>query len=301
MSETKSNTIGKNGFIAIVIVMVILVVSNIWSFSQLLPLDSKLISSSKTYDTLSSYYKGLCQNISDLHDLLYSYSSIPQAFSRTLNEVSVNEVSSLVSSVTGSSSDFWSSCHKIYDYITSNIEYANDIDMPYSSTSRSVNIDGTDYIIDFTITTNRNYVQKPNLTIEIKQGDCEDQAVLAYAMIEYYMKYIFDTTYRLYIAEIKFSDGSGHLAVILPVQEGQVCIIDPAGKYLTSSTGAITSKPAQSELQAYSDYWSSHSTYGSITYMTLYEVSIQDGSYSIKTEGTINQIAEFLGSRLEKV
>ena len=289
--EPQVKFVGKGGLMAIVVVMIILVVSNIWSFSQLSTLESELTSSSEKYDTLSSYYKGLSQNVSDLYDFLYSYSSIPEAFSRTLNEVSVNEVSSVVLSVTGSSSGLWSSCQKIYDYITLNIEYVNDIDMPYPSTYWHINIDGFDYIINFSITTCRNYVQKPSLTLEIKQGDCDDQAVLAYAMTKYYMKYIGGTVYRLYIAFIDYSDDTAHLAVILPVQGGNVCIMDPAGNYLTSSMGTITSKPAQSELQAYSDYWSST---GSIKYIKLYDVSIQDGNYSIAAEGTINQIATFL-------
>jgi hypothetical protein len=268
-SETQVKFVGKGGLIAIVVVMVILVVSNFWTYTN---------------------YKRLSQNVSDLYDLLNSYSMIPDAFSRTLNEVSVNEISSTVRSVTGNSSAFWSSYEKIYDYITSNIDYVKDIDMPYLSYTH-VNIAGFDYITELYIFTTRNYIQTPNLTLDIKQGDCDDQAVLAYAMIKYYMKYVLGTIYRLYIADIQFSDGERHLAVILPVQEGRVCIIDPAGKYLTSSTGTIASKPAQSELQTYSDNWSS---LGSIADMKLYDVSIQDGSYSIAVEGTIDQIATFL-------
>jgi cell division protein FtsB len=337
--ETQVKFVGKGGLMAIVVVMVILVVSNIWTYTnsqnqistlnneknalqtQITILDdekntlqnqvdtllnyeathshsnseySNLISENlrleSEYDILSSYYKGLSQNVSDLYDLLYSYSSIPEAFSRTLNKVSVNEISSTVWSVTGGSTSSWSSYQGIYDYITSNIEYTNDIDMPYPSTYWHVNRDGFDYITKFTMTTYRNYVQKPSLTIEIKQGNCDDQAVLAYAMIKYYMRFIFGTEYHLYIADISLSD-SKHLAVILPVQGGQICVIDPASNYLTSSWGVITSKTAQSELQTYSNYWSS---YGSITYMKLYDVSIQDGSYSVAAEGTINQIVTFL-------
>jgi hypothetical protein len=110
-------------------------------------------------------------------------------------------------------------------------------------------------------------------------------------MIQYYRKYIMGTEYSLYIAHIEFSDGIGHAAVFLPVKGGEICIIDPAGKYLTSSNGKIASKPASTELQEYSNYWSEH---GTIKYIKLYSISITDGSYKIVAEGNINKIVEFL-------
>jgi len=244
------------------------------------------------YYTLSSYYKELSQNVLSLNGLLLSYTSLEQAFSRTLNEEAVNEVSSTVNSVTGGSTSFWPSIEKIYNYITSNVKYANDVDMPYISPYNHTNIDGFDYIISFETSTVRNYVQTPKLTLEIKQGDCEDQAILAYSMIKYYMKHVVGTEYSLYIASIEFSDGSEHVSVFLPVQGGQVCIIDPAGSYLTKEYGEIATKPAQQELQAYSNYWSS--SHGSMKSLTLYAVSVIDGSYKVVAEGDLSQIIAFL-------
>ena len=243
------------------------------------------------YYTLSSYYKGLSQNVLSLNDLLLSYAFLPQAFSRTLNEEAVNEVSSTVYSVTGGSTSSWEGYQEIFNYIVSNVKYVNDIDMPYISSYSHVNIDRFDYVISFETSTVRNYVQTPKLTLEIKQGDCEDQAILAYAMMKYYLKHIIGNEYVLYIALIDFSDGQAHVAVFLPVQGGQVCIIDPAGSYLTETVwGTITSKPAQQELQAY-NIWLSH---GSISRITLYDVSVIDGSYKVVAEGDLNQIIAFL-------
>jgi len=241
------------------------------------------------YNALKSYYRGLSNKVTELNKLLYSYCQVPDAFSRTLNDAEVRKISSAVSSATGSSTDFWFSVQRIYDYIISNVMYTEDIDMPYPSTCSHKNIDGFNYITTFTMTTYRNYVQTPSLTLEIEQGDCDDQAVLAYVMIEYYMKYIYLTEYILYITHIEFSEGLAHLAVIIPVQEGQLCIVDPAGEYLTSRWGYIASMQALSELQAYSDYWSYW--YGSVTYMELYSVSTKDGSYTLVAKGTIDQIA----------
>lgn len=109
-------------------------------------------------------------------------------------------------------------------------------------------------------------------------------------MIQYYRKYIYGTEYLLYLARIEFSDGKAHASVFLPVQGGQLCIIDPTGMYLTSNTqGSITSKMASTELQQYSDYRSSP-----ITNIFLYDISIIAGSYTVVASGTCEEIAIFL-------
>jgi hypothetical protein len=238
-------------------------------------------------------YRDLSSDVTQLQELLYSYSfsNVSKAFSRVLNEGAVNETASTVLSVTGYSHDLWSSIEKIYDYITSNIAYVHDIDMPYISTDSYIDFQGFRYLTGFLVDTVENYYQTPGFTLEIKQGDCDDQAILAYAMIKYYMKYIYGTEYDLYTTYIAFSGGSAHLAVILPVQGGELCIIDPAGNYLTSSGGHIASKAAAVELQAYSDYWSSQT--GPISYMELYRVAVTDGSYTLVARGTVAQVAAF--------
>jgi len=261
-------------------------------YSKLYSEYSALKASLKSKDTnLNFYYAQLSQNVLNLYNLLQSYVSLPQSFSRVLNKEAVNVVSSIVYSITEGLTSRWSAYQKIYDYITSNIKYVNDIDMLYINNYWYVDVSGFEYITKFEVNTTKSYIQTPKLTLETKQGDCEDQAILAYAMIQYYRKYIMGTEYSLYIAHIEFSDGIGHAAVFLPVKGGEICIIDPAGKYLTSSNGEIASKPASTELQEYSNYWSEH---GTIKYIKLYSISITDGSYKIVAEGNINKIVEFL-------
>lgn len=244
------------------------------------------------YNSLRSYYRVLSQNVSDLYQLLLSYIYIPEAFPRVFNKYEVEKVSSTVWSITGGSMDSWSSYEKIYNYITSKIMYVKDIEMPYID-YWYITIDNFEYVTRFKIYTFEDYKQTPGFTLELKQGDCDDQAILAYAMIQYYRKYVLGTLYKLYLAKISFSDDSGHLAVFLPVKGGQLCIIDPAGKYLTSTRAeGIASKPAYSELQAYYNYWLEDDK--AITHIILYDVSIEDGSYSVAVEGTLNQIITFL-------
>ena len=165
--------------------------------------------------------------------------------------------------------------------------------MPYITISY-VDVNGHTYAYKIDVSTFQKYIQTPKLTLEIKQGDCDDQAILVYAMIKYYMKYVVGTEYTLYLAEITFNNNEGHLAVFLPVQGGELYIIDPAGHYLTSTfLGTITSQPAYQELQSYSNWWSSE---GGIKRIVLYEVNIVDGSYTIVEQGNISQIASFLST-----
>lgn len=242
------------------------------------------------YQALQDAYSHLSNDVSSLNDFLRSIAFIPDAFKRTLNNAAIREIAEAVNSAGVSRTDHWSSYQRIYNWITSNIKYVCDVETPYLNVLWSALLDGKhSYVTDFNISMFKNYVQTPKLTLEIKQGDCDDQAILAYAMIKYYMKYVSDVEYALYIASITFNSGSAHLAVFLPVHNGQLCIIDPAGNYLTSTWwGSITSNPATSELQSYSNHWSSQ---GGINKMVLYNVNVADGSYTVIAEGNISQIA----------
>jgi len=254
-------------------------------------LQSDYSSLQSNYQALQDAYSHLSDDVSSLNDFLRSLAFIPDAFKRTLNDAAIKETAGAVNSAGVSRTDHWSSYQRIYNWITSNIKYVYDVEMPYLNLHWSAITSAGEhsYITGFDVLMLENYVQTPKLTLEIKQGDCDDQAILAYAMIKYYMKYVSGAEYALYIASITFNSGSAHLAVFLPVQGGQLCIVDPAGNYLTSTWwGSITSNPALSELQSYSNHWSSQ---GGINNMVLYDVNVVDGSYSVIAEGNISEIA----------
>jgi len=60
----------------------------------------------------------------------------------------------------------------------------------------------------------------------------------------------------LYVEFVKGNETVGHLAVALPVIGGKITILDPAGKYYTSTfLGSITAKDVATELQNYFSYW----------------------------------------------
>lgn len=243
------------------------------------------------YDEVSGYLKDLSSELLSTRDLLDYYCCIPEAFQRVLIKEELEKIASTVSYVTHESQDSWYAYDKIYKYVADNINYAYDIEFPHIDNYYYVLLDGSEIITSFSIDNIRNYIQTPEFTLEYKQGDCDDQAVLTYAMIKYYMRNIYGTEYSLYIADIEFSGGSSHLAVFLPVQGGQLCILDPAGHHLTSRYGHITQYVASFELQEYSNEWSK--TTGEITYITLYDVNVIDGSYEVVASGTIDGVADF--------
>jgi len=244
---------------------------------------------SANYDSTLDKLKGLSDDVQDFNELLNSYCFFEESFPRVLCSNEVEEVSSIVSLITFPS-EIWVNYNTIYNYIVLNVEYVNDIGLPYITTCEYQNFDGDEVITGFSTDTREDYIQTPKFTLENEQGDCDDQAVLAYAMIGYYDKYIYGTEYELYIA---FSSGSGHVAVFLPVQDGNLCIIDPSGNYLTRRSGSITSKTASIELQNYDNYWS---TQGEITNIQLYQVNIVTGISTMVESGSINEIADFLES-----
>ena len=239
---------------------------------------------------LVDYFGNLSEDVTEMDQALDSYTSLPESFTRVLNSEAILSTASAVSSATGSSKDMWTSEQKIFDYIKSNVKYAYDVEMPYISYYRYIDSSGIRYITEFTLNVSQNYVQTPGLTLDINQGDCDDQAVLAYAMLKYYMKNVLGTEYNLYLASMEFTTGPGHVAVIMPVQGGNLCIIDPAGSYLTLKGGSIASKAALQELQAYSNYWAPNA--GSIRSMQLYRIDTTDGSHTLVAEGTIEEIAQ---------
>ncbi|MDI9608716.1 MAG: transglutaminase-like domain-containing protein [Candidatus Verstraetearchaeota archaeon] len=250
------------------------------------------------YSSALSEYAELSRSVEATMDYILSYASLTEAFPRTINDKEVKATASAVSSAGVTASNTWASYERIYNYIKSRITYVNDVEVPYISRIQYVSLPDaggrswSQYAESVSTGTWRNYVQSPSQTLKLEQGDCEDQAILAYAMLKYYMKYVYGTEYSLYLAYIEFNSAdSAHLAVFIPVQGGNLCVLDPAGSYLTRSWGSIASKPAAQELSSYSAWWSDE---GGIAKITLYSVSATTGSYYVAAEGTLSQVAAHL-------
>jgi len=249
------------------------------------------------YSSLRSDYESLLELSAKLNETITyvirkanSYALLRDAMPRVLNSEAVRAAAPAVSDAGVSKSDLWGSIQRMYDYVASNVRYAYDVDVPVWYVSSTVTLGDRAYVYEVRCVECQNYVQSPELTLRIRQGDCEDQAVLIYAMIKYYMREVYGAEYALYLAYVEFGSGSGHMAALMPVQGGRVCIIDPAGRYLTSQYGRITSRPALEELQKYSSHWASE---GGIKYVELWNVKL-DGSPSVVAKGSVEEVARAL-------
>ena len=253
----------------------------------------------KEYDSLLRDYAFLndkcaktCSSFLSLLNELELLAYTPHAFRRVLNWNAVEAIGKYVNESGVNTWDYWGSLQKIYDYIRSKVRYAYDVEIPVPSPPLSPDTNDQVLLGGWSYTMRRNYVQTPEFTIKYGQGDCDDQAVLAYAMIKYYMIKIHGREYELYVAAILFGD-EGHLAVFLPVQGGQLTIIDPAGSYLTRDiNGRICSRLASIELQNYRNWWSMGKR--QIKRIELYSVNVKTGSYKQVASGTLEEIAAFL-------
>ena len=242
------------------------------------------------------YLKDGCAKTSSsflsLLNVLESLAYIPEAFKRVLSWSAVEAVGKYVNESGVSPGDLWGSLQKIYDYIRAKVRYTYDVEIPVPSPPLLPNADSELLLGGWSYTMYRNYVQTPEFTAKYGQGDCDDQAILAYAMIKYYMIKVHGREYALYIAVVHF-DNSSHLAVFLPVKGGELTIIDPAGSYLTvDARGRICSRPAGVELQNYRNWWS-RGKY-QLKRIDLYSVDVRTGSYEKVASGTLEEIAAFL-------
>jgi uncharacterized protein YlxW (UPF0749 family) len=242
---------------------------------------------------LNNYYK-LNLAVRRLNATLWEYCNQVSSYKNTLTTAEVLKMESTVRSVVGSSMDNWPNYQRIHEYITANVAYVYDIEFPYISTYSYQDVNGVYYLTDFDVWTITNYVQTPEFTLQYKQGDCDDQAALEYAMLRYYNKYMVGSDSNLYLAEMTFADGSGHVAVFMPFSGGQVTILDPAGNYLTKTGITIDSKGAVAELETYNSHWLSQND--EITNIKLYSINMTNGSYTTVSQGTRAQVAAWLAS-----
>jgi len=253
-------------------------------------LQSSLTNLQSEMGTKEGYMKEVSTDLLELYDQLNSYCDLEDSFPRVLSSVELDKIGPIVTQLTNPSKDPWYNYQRLWDYVDDNVAYAYDNEFPYISTYRYITVDGVKCFTEFAVETRTNYQQTPEFTLEHKQGDCEDQAILLYGMMRYYLRHIHGTVYNSYLAFITYTDGEAHVAVFMPVQGGTICILDPAGNYATERYGSLTSKTPTTELQSYADHWSREHVIESIK---LYWVNDLDGSFSVEFEGSLSEAADF--------
>lgn len=244
------------------------------------------------YDSLKALYRDLSSDVEGLDEELDSYALFPEAIGRVLTDEQIAAVDWAVENAIGDEDDSWEAEKLIFGFINGSIVWASDIVTPYISETSTTLVDGDEYLTGFTLEHSPDYVSSPTLTLYNGYGDCDDQAVLGYAMLKYYERHVDGQEYDLYLALITFNNEAMHLCVIRPADGGYAFVFDPAGNYLSPGYGTATAPLALQELSSYSDYWIGN---GGIRDISLFTVVDYYGNYALAATGTLEEIASFLG------
>jgi hypothetical protein len=237
-------------------------------------------------------WESLSSCVLDLREEQQSFTSIEDSFSRIINTQELNKIADKIEEVSKKEEYNWDGYWNIHKYVRDEIQYAYDPEIPVIGPYHYYGDEDNPMISEFEITTKQDLLQSLSYTIEYGQGDCEDQAMLEYAMIQYYRKYIHGTQYRLYLAQLSFQNGDNHIAVFMPVQEGRICILDPAGQYQTGTWYSIESKKAGPELYEYEEHWEPEC--GEINEIILWRIDIDTGEHFEEFKGSLSDAVVFL-------
>jgi hypothetical protein len=240
-----------------------------------------------SYSALRISYQRLIGSYEDWRRYALSYLFLEDSISRVLNDSEISNLASLAQSMISHPDDYWCSVKELYDYVRKNVEYVYDPPVPYPPLASDLECG------IYVKTTYRQIVLSPSEVLSYKQGDCEDQAILLYALIASYQRYIYGEERILWLIDITLKDGMEHVAVAFPVEEGRLTILDTASSYYTGYPSALGSENPYKELERYSNWFS---RYGGIATIRVYD--IQDGIPIKVVSGNIYDIAYFLTYRL---
>jgi hypothetical protein len=245
------------------------------------------------YKDLKTFLGGLSSSILSLNETLYTTGFLPKAFSRTLNNQEVSNVTSLVSSLDQTEPSSLAAYNKIYSYVSGFITSVHETSYPYLQPSYST-INGTKYVSSFTIGYHEVYFRTPSETIKYREGNAVDQAVLQYAMMINYQQNIKKVSQDIYLGLIDFQDGTQGAAVFVPSPNGQLTIFDASGRYMTHDFNQVTAKLAAAEMGA---YYNTYADQGKvIVNFTLYKINTVDGSVVSIVKGPLSNIIAFFSS-----
>jgi len=237
-----------------------------------------------SYTSLRSKYTCFLNNYEGWRSYLLSYIFLEESIKRVLCSSEISKLIPLIRSIVSNPKDLWGSIWEIYAYIRRSIVYVRDPPIPIPPPAWRLE-KGT-YINE----TLDSIILSPSETLNLKQGDCEDQAILLYAMIKAYWKHIYGKELLLWLMHVTFYDGSRHLAVALPVLANggrELTILDTAGRYYTGTPFRLTSNNPYTELKKYSEWFME---YGGIKTVTIYNVV--DGVLVEVASGGIYEVAQ---------
>jgi len=223
-----------------------------------------------SYDSLQNSYNLL---ISQYNQIRYQINLRSQHYDIT-KFITPNDpaVQQIVNQVTGGWSnpsdwnEFWTDVKSMYDWVVTNTEWRADIEyFPVLPSSLSGSVTYATDVWQF-----------PNETLSMKEGDCEDRAILLCSMIRCYDG-------ERYWTECVWITGSksAHVGVQIPVSDGKLVILDPEA---SDTWGNTVSKDISTEINDWLNYWKP--TLGSDVHVCRVFSSYIDKTFSSTSEYT---------------
>jgi len=160
--------------------------------------------------------------------------------------------------------DLWRDLEVLFKWVLININYRGDGLYPILPNDPSRTLAFTKEVWQF-----------PNETLSLGEGDCEDMALLLCSLIRCYGE-------RAECVSVRGS-GGGHMAVQVPAVNGQVAILDPAGRYCSRSPEGRVG-PGDVEVEV--DAW--------LTRLKLMDEGVRIRVFSDRINQTFNSMREYL-------
>lgn len=221
--------------------------------SQIAALNSQMTSLQSEITSLTAEITTLKNTIKDYQAFFAAYQSLIDRVNQRWDQHNIKpfitpqdrEVLDIVYSITGgwrNQSDwneFWKDVKAMYYWVVNNIEYRHDglyPMLPYNPSE--------------TLEFRQDMWQFPNETLSLRQGDCEDMAILLCSMIRCY------SNIPYFEVIIIHSSKSAHAAVQILVSNHKLVILDPAGKYYSHDFwGNIVFNDITTEINNWLSYW----------------------------------------------
>jgi hypothetical protein len=136
----------------------------------------------------------------------------------------------------------WPKIKALYDWVNNNIEYCDDGLYPQlPSNLEDVRTKG--------LSQTNQMAQYPNETLRIRTGDCEDTAVLLVSMIRAYISVQAECIWIT-------GQNAGHVAVVVPIGEDQIVIMDPVRDYYSHNVlGEMAVNNISTEIYEWLNIW----------------------------------------------
>ncbi|HEX9975789.1 MAG TPA: transglutaminase-like domain-containing protein, partial [Dehalococcoidales bacterium] len=168
-----------------------------------------------------------------------------QSFITPTDTTISNKVQEIVGGYSDNVNERWGDYERLYRWVVNNMDYSYDTYTPYLPSSLSGAFEWR-----------KDFWRMPAETLADETGDCEDMALLLASMMKNYNQ----GKFAVWVIEIASGvpGNPSHLAVAIPVQDGRLTILDPAGKYYTGmyQYSSLYSESAATATNAWISYWS---------------------------------------------